>query len=464
LKKGLIFLLICTLLLSASVLPCFANSAVRDWEGATGLGVVSGDGECPIEVLHETLTFDIPHFPDSADAYRASVSAEYTLFNPTDHEITVNLAFPFGEYPRYSFEADFDEIGANIYDITLDGKQIEKTLRHTYSSGAFEVAEDLDKLHDGIMEHFFYSPELPVTKYTYVVSTVSRENYILARVKIENQDEGRRIFVPNSSSPYEEGEVHLQTQVHNQTFFSVYVIGKDLESPFEWELYAQSYYSGTFQKVDGTVELIGTTPMTYYELAMSEYHEDADILEADWYNAVTDVLSSYESYYGITHSDGDLDVYSHLLLWYEYEITIPANGTVVNRVTAPIYPDIDEYYNPSVYTYRYLLSPASTWADFGTLEIVINTPYFILEEEGAQYQKTETGYRRELKGLPDEELRFLLCSSENPKGSGSAWGIAAVVTILGLFVFYALIAGTFVLFIVGIVFLIRALIRHQKLK
>ena len=70
-KKGLIFLLICTLLLSALVLPSFANSAVRDWEGATGLGVVSGDGTCPIEVLHETLTFDIPHFPDSADAYHA---------------------------------------------------------------------------------------------------------------------------------------------------------------------------------------------------------------------------------------------------------------------------------------------------------------------------------------------------------------------------------------------------------
>ena len=78
------------------------------------------------------------------------------------------------------------------------------------------------------------------------------------------------------------------------------------------------------------------------------------------------------------------------------------------------YPEINGRYEPSIYTYTYLLSPASTWASFGELEVVINTPFFITENSLEGFTKTDTGYTLKRNGLPEGELEFVLCSSENP--------------------------------------------------
>ena len=60
-------------------------------------------------------------------------------------------------------------------------------------------------------------------------------------------------------------------------------------------------------------------------------------------------------------------------------------------VTAPIYPGINGYYSPSIYDYTYLLSPAKTWSEFGTLDIVVNTLFYITESsiEGKETRKKQ---------------------------------------------------------------------------
>lgn len=107
--------------------------------------------------------------------------------------------------------------------------------------------------------------------------------------------------------------------------------------------------------------------------------------------------------------------------------------------TAPIYPEINGSYNPAIYTYTYLLSPASTWASFGELEIIINTPFYITENSLDGFTKTETGYTLKRNGLPEGELEFVLCSSENPIKPISpyfdtvwiVWGVIVAVVIGG---------------------------------
>ncbi|MBQ3000737.1 MAG: hypothetical protein IJD63_03205, partial [Oscillospiraceae bacterium] len=84
-------------------------------------------------------------------------------------------------------------------------------------------------------------------------------------------------------------------------------------------------------------------------------------------------------------------------------------------VTAPIYPSIDTDYDPDIYGYTYLLSPAKTWKSFGTLDIVVNTPYYITESSLEGFEKTDTGYTLTLEGLPDGELTFTLSTSEDPE-------------------------------------------------
>ena len=106
-------------------------------------------------------------------------------------------------------------------------------------------------------------------------------------------------------------------------------------------------------------------------------------------------------------------------------------------MSAPIYPDIDGEYSPSVYGYTYLLSPASTWADFGRLDIVINTPYYLIDSNLEGFEKTENGYSLSLDGLPKEDgehtdLSFSLCQEGEPTRSSNGTGLWVLMGILML--------------------------------
>ena len=101
--------------------------------------------------------------------------------------------------------------------------------------------------------------------------------------------------------------------------------------------------------------------------------------------------------------------------WYEYTLTLEPGQTLKNAVTAPLYPAIDAGYTPSLYAYTYLLSPAKTWAQFGELEVVVKTPYYMPESGIDGFTKTDGGYALTLPGLPESELTFTLSESETPQ-------------------------------------------------
>ena len=118
--------------------------------------------------------------------------------------------------------------------------------------------------------------------------------------------------------------------------------------------------------------------------------------------------------------------------WYEYRLTIPAGGRLKNEVTAPLYPEINGYYSPTKYYYEYLLSPAKGWASFGSLDIVVNTPYYLADSSVGKFEKTYDGYTLHLNGLPDGELNFSLCADRRPvSNSESTFDALSIVgTIL----------------------------------
>ena len=68
-----------------------------------------------------------------------------------------------------------------------------------------------------------------------------------------------------------------------------------------------------------------------------------------------------------------------------------------------------------VVEYTYLLSPAQTWADFGALDIVVNTPYYMTQSGPEGFQYNNPGYELHLPGLPEDELTFTLCAEKKPK-------------------------------------------------
>ena len=120
-----------------------ANSAPAYWTGTDGSGIVAvyEGGDCPIEVLHETLTFRIPDLPlMSMEKYDSRVTAEYELYNPTEQDVTLTLFLPVGFRPDYYdvYQENGAALsGADACSVTLtqDGevRDADITFRHTYS-------------------------------------------------------------------------------------------------------------------------------------------------------------------------------------------------------------------------------------------------------------------------------------------------------------------------------------------
>ncbi len=48
------------------------------------------------------------------------------------------------------------------------------------------------------------------------------------------------------------------------------------------------------------------------------------------------------------------------------------------------------------------------------MEVIINTPFYVTENSLNGFTRTDTGYALKSNGLPNGELEFVLCTSENP--------------------------------------------------
>lgn len=476
--KRIMAALLTTLLTVSAVLPTAvsANSAQMYWIGVSGTGTIITDEDCPILVEHEVLTFDIREFPESYYsepesylAYTGSVTAEYTFHNPADYAVTATLLFPFGNIPDYGMlhnwetEEPLYRTDTEKYGVSVNGKKIEAALRHSfaYPYEAFELEKDTARLSDGYAADPFYQPDMPVLKNTYVPSGVDLEAYPAASAAIELPFGGNRskyVMVENNGFDLLEDGFRLSSFLGKQVedrALTVYVIGDQSDYLPEWTIYE----NGACEKiVEGTMMLTELERLTFQDMAMSAYPEGSEVSETDWYNAVVTSMNLNEYAEGFVGSDfsyGDamFDVSRCLMRWYAYEITIQPGQTITNTVTAPVYPDIDGRYAPSVYAYEYLLSPAKTWSGFGSLDIVINTPFYMTESGMDGFEKTAEGYKLSLPGLPEGELTFSLSSVEKPEytieqGFDGGFGMIAYILLfffipLGVVLLFAFSLGKY---------------------
>ena len=425
--KKLLSLTLSTLLV-LTPMTAFANSAQTHFRGISPVGTMVTGEQSPIIVQHEQLTFDLQEFPlehyaEEAEylAYTGKVTAEYTFHNPADYDVTAKLAFPFGQAPDYGYA--FTAVDAEKYDVLVDGKPIENRVRHTlfYRGEEFALEKDLPNLIDGYMEDDFWNFDLPVTKYTWEISGIDEE-YDAARLGfwVKGGETERKLMLADQSGANnsEEEKLAVTRWVENGDLIEVYVFGKPLEEELEWF----SENGSEDIPFDYTLTSVGVETATYEDFVFADWEENSTVLRHDWYNAVTQNLKkcemNFDRDFGILGSfeyGNGLPV-DDLLRWYEYEISIPAGGTITNTVTAPMYPDMNTRYEPPIYEYTYLLSPAKTWAEFGKLDIVVNTPFYMTESSGDfSFEKTENGYQASCDGLPDGELEFILSESAKPK-------------------------------------------------
>ena len=432
-----------------------ANSAQTEWEGAAPGGIVVSDSECPLIVENELLTFDIQKFPEtfyeSLDeylAYSGKVTAEYTFYNPSDYTVRATLAFPFGKAPDYGYIYDYDtgesclDADASLYSITADGQELDKKLRFTFqeSGEAFDLDEELNKLEQGIVKDEFYRPDMPVTKYTYEFKGIDNETYNAAQAMAVIDDwSGRTKYFFGDTGGYSDLTEYVEVSVwaENGHEFTFYVIGDEPEEMPEWAIYAD----GTLEKeIDGVAVEKSAEKFTLEEFAQLICGTAESANSADLYNAVIAMLNQSEQRCGVIMNDFyEVWLLESLMRWYEYEIVLEPGQRLVNRVEAPIYPAVSGTGESAEYTYTYLLSPASTWKEFGSLDVEIDTPFYLTDSEPGGMEEREGGYSLALESLPEGELVFSLRSSNRPEtyisslfpAAAAAAGTVAAAAVIG---------------------------------
>lgn len=427
LKQRFVSACLCIFMTSSFIFPALANSAQLQWTGTDRTGAIITDEACPVIVEKEQLTFDIPEFPrqhyrktDDYLAYDSRVSAEYTFYNPSDYTVNAALVFPFGRVPDYGIVYE-EETGEQVlhadtdkYNITVNGEEIEKTLRHTFApfGHQFHKEQDMALLHQGYQRDEFYAPEMPVTRYTYVSDGVDTKTWHAANaafVPSFNPSE-TKILMENQNGGRTSGNfVQLEGWVHDEPF-TVDVIGRPLKQMPEWKFYENGACE---TEIEGTMVLADTEVMTLEEFVLLEYQENSGILKHDWYNAVIEAMKYFENPRGIIDSSEiQFDISRQLMRWYEYELCLKPGERLENTVTAPVYPSLNGAYEPPVYEYTYLLSPAQSWKSFGTLDIAVNTPYYMVEDSLGQFTPGSSSFACHLEGLPEGELTFTLCQEK----------------------------------------------------
>ena len=273
--------------------------------------------------------------------------------------------------------------------------------------------EDMPKLTDGYITDSFFRPDLPVWVRQYSVEGVNPENQAAtaALVLREEPTKTRVLWEEKSGMATLKNGFRISGWIKTGDTLTVYIFGERPKDGIAWSLYENGACK---KKIDGNIKLKYSEQMTFRDFVFKEYDNDSGISESDWYNAQVAFLNSGSKNWMYGGIYTERSAFS-LMRWYEYTLTLEPGQILTNTVTAPLYPAINAGYTPSIYTYTYLLSPAKTWAQFGELKIVVNTPYYMIENSQGGFSETEKGYELTLPGLPEKELTFTLSEAEHPK-------------------------------------------------
>lgn len=444
--RCLIALATLILMLSTMIIPSSAMTPLPNthWSGSDAYGVkLPSNSEIVIE--SQTVTFDIQEMPAYNDVeklknYSGKVTTEYTLYNPTDREITLNLSLEIDSsiyYPVENFYLD-----AEKYSISLDGKEIDVQLRHgvNYQWGDEAMSGLATMVYDEYKSNEYISPDTTVTKYTYIQSGVTVGYAYVGFDLYKNHVKNTAIYLGEYGHivDWNTGKVRLTTDTtSDNTTVEYFVLGDDLDHVPTLRAY-DSPEPDNDDLIDGSFEFVGKETVSFSDYVFSYYNEGYNINEVDWYNmAAAEIAKNmankmiFTNLYGLqTQFEGSR------VSGFLYEITLATNQRVNHSIITPVYPDVEESYTPPTYRFGYRIPYNKSEPYAKEVEINVNTPYYLIEGEG--FEKTDTGYTTTVnlyEIFSDADtynwlygVNFTLCEEENPEKEFS--GISTVLLIL----------------------------------
>ncbi len=413
--KNTMRFLLCILVFAVFSWNLSANSAKTEWNGTDSSGAQVLDEDCPVIVQHEDLTFDIRSFPGiGTNAGEATVEAAYTFHNPADYAVDARLAFPFGTLPEYPvFEADDMSYFGRVCKVLTDGKETDSELHFTFHprGSSFSVEEDLPRLKEGYNEDGFWKRDQIVTKYTWHWDSVPDTDgvYKIGHITVSADPQKTRLLDgTNDGGSYENTKAELHFYYREHTTPVLYVAGEQPEFS-DWT-FRLSVGEG---EPDCEISLQNTEVMTLEDYVLSQERPLQEISDSDWFNIMTAEFREMNDGTVMNPAYEYRVAAEDLLGWCVYSLHFEPGQTLLNSVTVPMYPAVETAYEPPLHTYTYLLTPASTWKSFGSLDIQINTPFEVYQKASA-LEKTDAGYHIHYDELPQKDFVFRLSESANP--------------------------------------------------
>ncbi len=431
--KALIAALILFTLMPMTVVPSSAMTPLPPslLDGSPSYGA-SLPEECEVIIENQTITYDISEFPayDNTEVikgYKGSVKTDYTLYNPTDSEITFKVAFPLSRLPKYQSEV-IEAHNPTKYSLLVNGEPIEVALRHCIDYEYYQMTPDdfASKVSDEYLSNDFCSPDMTVTKYTFKQSGVE-QSYAYVGFDIGRSEfAGRCIYFGEYANAWDQtdGDRRFNTLVgENGSTYELYVFGNDLAHLPDWKFYKDVGLDDD-EEIPGKMEYVSKESMTLSDFVFGYYDESLGISEVDWFNMVASEISMtiengqhYTTFYGLRSGFGN-----YLVSGFIYEVTVKPNERVITSISAPVYPSVETLYNPPKFIYNYVLSTNNAGLFTGKINININTPYYMLE--GVGFEKTENGYNKTMNAIEvvsdkikveQDGFLFTLCEVEEPE-------------------------------------------------
>lgn len=441
-----------------------ANSAQRYFEGIDSTGALVDMENCPIVVDKEDLDFYIEYTDDAPsrdELYYAArfgyVTATYTFRNPSENTINMDVVFPYGYAPKS------DDIVEKECSVKVDGEDVAWNKRYTLKEYyRFNAVDDMQLIKDGFDQDEYFYTDKKVYKYVYSVN----DDVNGRKLEFQFASSSDRKIVTDYYSYSGSSTLYVDTVGKQELTF--YVIGEDLDLAASEETVINEQKGGHLTLVSRTEQTFGD------ELAFINRPKDSDISDVDWYNAlsrkfnyVRNVAVFPPQYLTVLGIDGYNDGYE-LFRWCQYTLSIAPGQSVVNAVTVPLFPSVDEYYDPDVYEFTYYLSPATTWAGFKDLTVNIHTNGYVLKYQDKGFEKVDGKYTYHTDTLPSGELTFKICKEEKPTtqygGMVSSVIISAITVLAKVIGFGVLLPVSIILIVIVIIVIVKAVKRKKKKK
>lgn len=466
--KSLIAALILFTLVPFTVIPSLATPPLPPTyiDGADGIGAQMSK-ESGIIIENQSITFDLTNYPvpnDSNENYSGTVKTEYTLYNPTNDPIILRVAYPITNTPWYVYGKN-EDIDITKYRVMVNGENKDFPLRHGLNYNYKNPYTNFGSIiSDEYINTEICNPDTVVTKYIFKQSGVSTEGAYVGFDIRDGELDGSSLYLGENARGYNQmdGDIRVNTRAgENGCTYELYVFGKDLMHLPMWKIYKDSGVSDD-EEINGKIEFVSKSTLPLSEFVFNYYDESFEISKVDWFNmAAYEIYSPIER--GVVHNplvglNGGFKDYR--ISGYIYEIAIEPGARATNTIIAPIYPSIETKYEPFTYTYSYLLPCVSTDLLADNINICINTDYYLIDNQGYNFEKNENGYNltidttKDLQNKSEEtsdRLAFILCQTENPTEVEEESSVVFSI----LMIILTIIAIPILLIVSGIRFLIQ---------